>query len=143
MDVVVICDLDHFKNLNDTQGHLAGDRVLADFGALLRAELRGSDFAGRFGGEEFMLLLPGMSVSTAAVLLQRLHQRWSLLVPEVTFSAGVAQCTDLLPVQNVVAAGDQALYAANAAGRNRDCTPTCHELAGVPAQPGFSVHHPG
>jgi diguanylate cyclase (GGDEF)-like protein len=119
-DVVVICDLDHFKALNDSQGHLSGDRVLADFGALLHAELRSGDFAGRFGGEEFMLLLPDTATTTAAVLLNRLHRSWSLMHRGVTFSAGIAQCKTDRSVADTVKAADVALYRAKAEGRDCD-----------------------
>ena len=118
-DVVVLCDLDHFKALNDLHGHLAGDQVLADFGALLRAGLRDGDVAGRFGGEEFLLLLPATSPEDASRTVQRLHASWSPMHPEVTFSTGAAVHADR-PVAQTVAAADAALYAAKAAGRDTD-----------------------
>jgi diguanylate cyclase (GGDEF)-like protein len=118
-DVVVLCDLDHFKPLNDTYGHLAGDRVLADFGALLRAELRDGDVAGRFGGEEFLLLLPATTPAAAARVLDRLHVSWRRVHPEVTFSTGSATHGHR-PVALTVQAADEALYAAKSAGRDTD-----------------------
>jgi diguanylate cyclase (GGDEF)-like protein len=129
--VVVLCDLDHFKALNDTHGHLAGDRVLADFGALLRTGIRVVDFAGRFGGEEFLLVLPGVTDEQAASVLARLHEEWVVRHPEVTFSTGRAECRDDRSVQQTVASADVALYAAKAAGRNVD-----RSSSGVPAQVG-------
>jgi len=125
-DVVVICDLDHFKTLNDIHGHLLGDRVLADFGAMLRAELRDGDFAGRFGGEEFMLLLQDTTVPAATVLLTRLHRSWGLLHPGVTFSAGLAACTSGRDVEDAVAVADRSLYLAKSHGR--DCDRSEHDL---------------
>jgi diguanylate cyclase (GGDEF)-like protein len=129
--VVVLCDLDHFKVLNDTHGHLAGDRVLADFGALLRTGIRAVDFAGRFGGEEFLLVLPGVTDEQAASVLARLHQEWASRHPEVTFSTGRSECRHDRSVQQTMASADVALYAAKAAGRNVD-----RSSSGVPAQVG-------
>ena len=120
-DAIVLCDLDHFKSLNDNRGHLAGDQVLADFGALLRAELRASDLAGRFGGEEFLLLLSATDLLSARRLVERLHRSWARLHPEVTFSAGLAGCRSNRAATATIAAADTALYAAKAAGRDTDC----------------------
>jgi diguanylate cyclase (GGDEF)-like protein len=119
-DTVVMCDLDHFKVLNDRDGHAAGDQALADFGGLLRAALRGGDAAGRYGGEEFVLLLSETSPEAALDVLIRMRSRWSTLHPEVTFSSGIAAITDAAPVSVAMAAADDALYASKAAGRNCD-----------------------
>ena len=120
-DAIVICDLDHFKRLNDTQGHAAGDAVLAELGAVLRACLRKDDHASRYGGEEFALVLPATNVLQTEVTLRRLRHQWSILQPDVTFSAGIATCRDDRAPIHTLAAADQALYAAKAAGRNQDC----------------------
>ncbi len=117
-DTLILCDLDHFKRFNDEHGHLAGDRLLRDFGLLLRAMLRDGDFAARYGGEEFALLLPGTDPDTARIVLRRLHEKWALLRPDVTFSAGVATWGSAVDL--TLEAADQALYAAKAGGRNRD-----------------------
>ncbi|HEU5271306.1 MAG TPA: GGDEF domain-containing protein [Jatrophihabitans sp.] len=119
-DTLVLCDLDHFKQLNDTLGHAAGDAVLTDFGLVIRATLRKLDYAARYGGEEFALLLPATATAQAAILLTRLRKRWAILHPEITFSAGVATCRDGQPVAATLAEADRAMYAAKAAGRNRD-----------------------
>jgi diguanylate cyclase (GGDEF)-like protein len=119
-DTVVICDLDHFKTLNDTQGHAAGDRVLAEFGRVLSAGLRRDDYAGRYGGEEFALVLPDTNASEAATTLARLRGQWAILQPDVTFSAGIATCRSDRTPSETIAVADQALYAAKAAGRNQD-----------------------
>ena len=119
-DTVVICDLDHFKVLNDTQGHAAGDRVLSEFGQILRAGLRRDDYAGRYGGEEFALVLPATNEAEAGVTLARMRRQWAILQVEVTFSAGIATCRSDRTPSETVAAADQALYAAKAAGRNQD-----------------------
>jgi diguanylate cyclase (GGDEF)-like protein len=118
-DAVVFVDLDHFKRLNDEHGHVAGDDVLRDFGAALRAALRTSDVGARYGGEEFVLLLADAHVSGAESLLARLRDEWRVQRPEVTFSAGVAVVGPDGDANRAVAAADAALYRAKAAGRNR------------------------
>ena len=119
-DTLVLCDLDHFKQLNDTLGHAAGDSVLTEFGLVIRATLRQFDYAARYGGEEFALLLPGTSADQAAMLLGRLRLRWAILHPEVTFSTGVATYRDGVAGSVTLAEADRAMYAAKDAGRNRD-----------------------
>jgi diguanylate cyclase (GGDEF)-like protein len=119
-DTVVMCDLDHFKALNDRDGHAAGDQALADFGGLLRGALRGEDAAGRYGGEEFVLLLSDTSPEAALDVLMRMRSRWSKVQPLVTFSSGIAAVTTATPVTAAMAAADEALYTSKAAGRDCD-----------------------
>jgi diguanylate cyclase (GGDEF)-like protein len=119
-DVIVICDLDRFKQFNDTHGHLAGDQLLIDFGRLLHTELRAQDYAARYGGEEFALVLAGTDAGEAQALLRRLHEQWAVLRPDVTFSAGIAQHGGCQDVTSTLRAADEALFAAKRAGRNRD-----------------------
>jgi diguanylate cyclase (GGDEF)-like protein len=119
-DTLVMCDLDHFKALNDRQGHAAGDQVLADFGELLIASLRGEDAAGRYGGEEFVLLLSQTSPEAALDVLIRMRIRWASMHPGLTFSSGVAAITDSAPVAAALSAADEALYSSKQAGRNCD-----------------------
>jgi len=119
-DTVVLLDLDHFKALNDSQGHTAGDSVLADFGLVVRATLRQADYAARYGGEEFALLLPETNEAETAVTLQRLRQRWSVLRPDVTFSAGLACWRTEWDSTEALIAADRALYRAKSSGRNCD-----------------------
>jgi diguanylate cyclase (GGDEF)-like protein len=117
-DAIVLCDLDHFKQVNDVHGHHVGDRMLADFGALLRTCLRTEDYCARYGGEEFLLLLPDTDLATAQLVVQRLHDAWHLMTPATTFSAGIAASrADRTPADTVNAA-DEALYQAKAAGRD-------------------------
>lgn len=118
-DVVVMVDLDHFKELNDTQGHDVGDQVLRRFGQCLRATLREADIACRFGGEEFLLVLPSTEAAHASSILQRLRERWLADSPlHVTFSAGVAPVgTD--GFAGAIQAADAALYRAKQNGRDR------------------------
>ncbi|GAB2458813.1 hypothetical protein GCM10027265_04980 [Jatrophihabitans fulvus] len=117
---LIVCDLDHFKRINDEQGHSVGDQVLADFGSAMRATLREDDYCARFGGEEFVLVLPSTTPEQGLTVLDRLRQRWHLLQPTVTFSAGIACCRDGRNATLTLAAADTALYDAKDAGRNTD-----------------------
>ena len=129
---VAILDIDHFKKVNDTYGHLAGDAVLAAIAAATRALLRDYDIVGRFGGEEFAILLPRTTAAEASWVTDRLRARIPhIAIPSgapvispvpsgVTVSIGVAATArarhDLL---DLLAAADRALYQAKNAGRNR------------------------
>jgi diguanylate cyclase (GGDEF)-like protein len=118
-DVVAMVDLDHFKDVNDRLGHLAGDEVLRSFGGALRHGLRAADTAARLGGEEFLLLLPRTTVSGAQALLERLRARWVDERPQpISFSAGLA-AVGPDGGRAALAAADRALYAAKGAGRDR------------------------
>ena len=121
----VIVDLDHFKQINDRFGHASGDEVLAAVGAALTASLRESDFAGRFGGEEFLVLLPDTDTDGAYLVAEKIRTTVSAIrVPgverDITASAGVA---DLLAhggtATSMLREADRALYAAKAEGRDR------------------------
>lgn len=123
---LVLLDVDHFKQINDTYGHQAGDRVLARLAALLRQHLRRTDIIGRYGGEEFGVLLDQLSVDDAQRLIARLLGEFSALDHaageqhfRVTFSAGIAPYTEGLARHVWIELADQALYAAKKAGRNR------------------------
>ncbi|BEP12918.1 hypothetical protein acdb102_12290 [Acidothermaceae bacterium B102] len=119
-DAVVFLDLDHFKDLNDTLGHVAGDRELATFGGVLREHVREGDVVARYGGEEFAVIVRGSGRLGAALLVNRLRDDWALH-SEVTFSAGAAlHEEDALPGLTLAAA-DRAVYAAKDAGRDRLC----------------------
>jgi diguanylate cyclase (GGDEF)-like protein len=117
-DALVVCDLDRFKQVNDERGHARGDRILADFGGMLRLALREGDYCARYGGEEFVVVLPQSSVEAADAFVSRLHSLWAALQPQVTFSAGIARCRAGQPTDVTLAAADTALYAAKDAGRN-------------------------
>ncbi|WP_169952870.1 GGDEF domain-containing protein [Microbispora sp. H11081] len=128
---LVLVDIDHFKKVNDTYGHLVGDQVLAQVAATLRTQLREYDVVGRFGGEEFVVLLPGADVREARRVAERLRARVGrMVVPSeqaavtVTVSAGVAIMNmhgeDLI---ELLAAADLALYRAKELGRDRVCLP--------------------
>ena len=121
----LMLDLDHFKQINDRFGHASGDDVLAAVGAALTSCLRESDFAGRFGGEEFLVLLPDTDPDGAVLVAEKVRAAVAAItVPgvdrEITASAGIA---DLLANGGTAASmlreADRALYAAKAAGRDR------------------------
>jgi diguanylate cyclase (GGDEF)-like protein len=127
-DAVCLLDLDHFKRVNDALGHAAGDELLADAAAVLRESVRKQDSVIRYGGEEFLVLLPGGGSSGAAALDRRLRERWATRERPTTFSVGMAVVRTADPGRSLVAAGggaaavaeaDAALYRAKAAGRNQ------------------------
>ncbi|MDY6942297.1 MAG: diguanylate cyclase [Pseudomonadota bacterium] len=126
---LVICDLDHFKDVNDECGHLAGDAVLRTITGRLRGALRKTDILGRYGGEEFGIVLPDTDLGNAIRAAERLRRGVSSkLIPfeenelYITASLGVAQWHDKMDsVESFIAAADQALYQAKALGRNRVC----------------------
>jgi len=124
----VMIDLDHFKRVNDTHGHPAGDAVLSAVGRTVLAELREVDAAGRYGGEELLLVLPGTNLEGAQSAAERVRTAIANLVVthddkllRVTASAGCATLDPQKPrsAAELVQAADAALYAAKEAGR--DC----------------------
>lgn len=117
-DALVMIDLDHFKSINDTEGHSAGDEVLRSLGRFLREEVRGSDAVARYGGEEFIFVARD-SKGGALHAAQRLVERWRATSPRTTFSAGVATRTDGESPQETLDRADSALYRAKAGGRDR------------------------
>ncbi len=118
-DTLVLCDIDHFKEFNDTFGHLAGDQLLADFGLMLRDGLRLPDYAARYGGDEFALVLVGADLNIAAAVVDRLRREWSVLDTDATFSAGIAAFVPGEGADASLRNADRALYQAKAAGRDR------------------------
>ncbi len=123
---VVLLDLDNFKCINDSFGHAAGDSVLQGFADIVRSLLRGTELLGRWGGEEFLLLLPGTEAGQAQPCVQRVLDkvaaaRFAGLTRDmaVTCSAGLAQCGAGESIATLVERSDRALYRAKAAGRNR------------------------
>lgn len=116
---LMLLDLDHFKELNDHEGHPAGDDVLRRCGALLATISRRGDVAARFGGEEFCLVMVGAANAEADMLSQRLGAAWAREEMPVTFSAGIAAYRPGEPSASVIARADAALYAAKRAGRAR------------------------
>jgi len=124
---VVVADLDWFKDVNDRHGHPAGDAVLREFAVLLQETLRDIDLAGRWGGEEFLLILPGTDLAGGAQVAERIRAalagRFVLSVDgtpiPVTASFGVAATPPATTAAELFAAADAALYEAKRAGKNR------------------------
>ena len=123
---LVVCDLDHFKNINDTHGHLAGDDVIKAFGEIIRQTARSTDVIGRIGGEEFALLLWNADQKGANLVAQQLRSALSTcdLTASIgetssTASFGIAQWNGLDTYRGLFALADKALYHAKHSGR--DC----------------------
>ena len=128
---LVLCDIDKFKHINDSFGHTAGDRALLSVAMALQKSLRKADIVGRYGGDEFMIILPETSLAGAKRIAEKIRRTvegldleipWNKQV-RVTLSMGVASCC--APVENIdtfVTLADTALYASKEAGRNRVAT---------------------
>ena len=145
---VLMADLDHFKRINDAHGHRAGDAVLAGVGEAIRAALRGTDAAGRYGGEEILIVLPQTDLEGARVLAERLRQA----VEHAEFAIGGARVSitvsigaaalggDVRSADDLVEAADGALYGAKESGRNRVVLARPH--SGVDTSPGRRTPEP-
>ncbi|MDR8373560.1 diguanylate cyclase [Pseudomonas lactis] len=125
---LAIFDLDNFKRINDHHGHSAGDYVLQCFNQLSQRQLRSTDIFARFGGEEFVVLLPESDQKQAVALLDRLREQWvreSLPTPggvlHSSVSIGVVQIDSAQPLEYWIERADAALYRAKSAGRNKVC----------------------
>lgn len=119
---VLFCDLDHFKTVNDTMGHAAGDQILQQVAAVLRQRLRRGDFAARCGGDEFVVLLPDTAKPQALKVAEDLRRRISSIPTacHVTASIGVSSPgVGQLDPRVVLDQADQAMYLAKGSGRNR------------------------
>ena len=121
----IMLDLDHFKQINDRYGHSAGDRVLKSLAQLLREQLRKSDQTGRYGGEEFGIIMPDTQAITACEIIEDLHKRFAQLTHQddgreftCSFSAGIACASAFGEEKNLIEAADEALYQAKEMGRN-------------------------
>jgi diguanylate cyclase (GGDEF)-like protein len=122
---VLAIDLDHFKLINDAYGHGRGDEVLAGAAAAIEGAIRASDFAGRIGGEEFVVFAPGTNAESAKVLGEKLRVAVEALqLPgverKVTASVGIAAYPDdAVDSESILRKADRALYSAKERGRNR------------------------
>lgn len=131
MAALVIFDIDHFKRVNDTYGHPAGDKVIQMVAEVIREQIRDTDYAGRYGGEEFVVLMPDIDSSGALIFAERLRKRIEALLVTYenqtipfTISLGVADLS--LPTdghKQLIERADQALYASKKGGRNQT---TCY-----------------
>ncbi len=122
---IIMADLDHFKEINDTHGHMVGDKVLAEVGARIRAALREFDVVGRYGGEEFVVVLENTSRHTARLIAERIRQRIASspikvghLQLQLTISQGLAVRAEGDDLQRLLQRADDAMYQAKRAGRN-------------------------
>ena len=120
---MLMLDLDKFKQINDQFGHLAGDEVLRGFGRLLRTDIRATDVPGRWGGEEFIIVLPSSTFFDAVTLAEHLRERLANLKfsfgAVITTSIGVAACRPADSVEEWIKRADLALYRAKINGRNQ------------------------
>lgn len=126
---IALLDIDFFKNVNDRFGHDGGDMVLRTFAQEARAQLRAGDLLARWGGEEFLLMLPESDVDAARLVLLRMAEAVRAIRIEgldigrdVTFSAGLVQRKDGEPFTETIARADKAMYAAKGSGRNKVVT---------------------
>jgi diguanylate cyclase (GGDEF)-like protein len=120
--VLLIFDLDHFKNINDTKGHQHGDKVLLHFANTLRTQLRQTDCTGRYGGEEFMALLPETDQATALQISQRIHDATNNGHEACQVSIGLTNWQGTEDsMEAMISRADTAVYEAKAQGRNRTC----------------------
>jgi diguanylate cyclase (GGDEF)-like protein len=129
-------DLDRFKQINDAFGHSMGDRVLKALARLVQLRLRASDFVGRVGGEEFMLIMPETGVDAAHAVVDELRAQFGRQPHQLasrtlfaSFSAGVAGARGPLSGAALARAADRALYRAKRGGRDRALTATEAEFA--------------
>lgn len=138
---ILICDIDHFKFVNDVHGHLAGDDVLREVAARLRAAVRGQDGIGRYGGEEFLIVLRGCSGQHLAERAEQLrhaiaaepfHANGKTLSLTISIGAATRQDADAAPsVESLLRCADEALYQAKRAGRNRVILADTAVLGGI------------
>jgi diguanylate cyclase (GGDEF)-like protein len=124
---IVMCDIDHFKTLNDTYGHQAGDEVIRSLSRFMREQARASDILCRYGGEEFLLVLPGMSPDNAIERIDAWRKKFSeqrVIFGPFELAATLSMGISSYPAHGetpelLIAAADQALYLAKRKGRNR------------------------
>lgn len=120
---LVILDLDHFKHFNDTYGHLVGDKVLVKLAETISANIRKTDLFARWGGEEFVLLLPETDLDNAKIMCEKLRHKVEMIecdeTERITASFGVTQLHQEDTLKTALDRADRALYEAKKAGRNR------------------------
>ena len=123
---LLLLDIDHFKRINDVNGHVNGDRILRGVAAKIIESIRTNDFAARYGGEEFAVIFPATKLSEAMEVADRIRLnisktnfRLDNLNIRVTVSGGVSECAKGMTCEAVIEAADRALYSAKSKGRNR------------------------
>jgi diguanylate cyclase len=126
--VLILADIDHFKWINDTHGHQAGDHVVMHIGEFLRKSIRDRDFVARFGGDEFAILLDNTELELGLQIAERIRSavtkcnfgtRLSAAEAAITFSVGVSVARPDSTAESIVREADQALYQSKESGRNR------------------------
>ncbi|RLA41145.1 MAG: hypothetical protein DRQ64_03040 [Gammaproteobacteria bacterium] len=133
--VFAMVGLDHFKGVNASYGHPVGDEVIKNVSRLLAQRLRQSDIVGRYGGEEFAIILPDTTLEAARVLMDDLREQFASIKHRCkkgefscTFSVGLAALPPYSEVNGLIDAADGALYRAKDEGRNRTCVSEGIEL---------------
>ena len=120
---VILLDLDHFKKINDNYGHQVGDQVLKEVSSILLDSIRNVDYCGRWGGEEFLIILPETELGSAVTLAKRLRKEIEehifSKIDILTSSFGVASYSSKKKIKDIIKEADEALYAAKENGRNR------------------------
>ncbi|WP_110428828.1 diguanylate cyclase [Glaciecola sp. KUL10] len=121
---LILIDFDHFKKLNDALGHDVGDLVLESGGRLMKSVIREQDLVGRWGGEEFLLLMPNTEIDGASVVAEKLRSQVEQILSEeikstVTITLGIAQCGRSETIESCLKRADEALYKGKELGRNR------------------------
>jgi diguanylate cyclase (GGDEF)-like protein len=121
----MLLDIDHFKQVNDQYGHLVGDTVLQEVAAILTKETRARDIVGRWGGEEFMVVLPnagnGRALEIAESIRMAIKNHFFGKAGHITISIGVCEVSEKLRTLEVIDLADRALYKAKDSGRDRVC----------------------
>lgn len=135
---LALIDIDHFKAINDTRGHAAGDDALRQVAHTISSHLRDYDYLGRFGGDEFLLILPQTSYQDALKVVERIQQAIRSLPisrseQPITLSIGVTEAIPFEPVETILARADAALYKAKHAGRDRSHVLPPTEAVEIPA----------
>lgn len=121
---IILMDIDHFKLVNDKWGHIAGDSVLSEMGKILKQEFRSEDASGRYGGEEFLIILIGTPLDSAYNVAERLrikieNRDFPMVEKTITASFGVAEYSEKDEIEGFIARADSKLYLAKEKGRNR------------------------
>ena len=125
---IILSDIDHFKHINDTYGHLAGDFILREVANMFKSSCRESDIAGRYGGEEFIILLQDTNRDGAVEFAERLRKliegltfEYNNINLKITISFGVAEFKNDKSPEELIKRSDEALYVAKETGRNKVC----------------------
>jgi polar amino acid transport system substrate-binding protein len=119
---IILIDIDYFKKVNDQFGHNQGDKTLKEVASILKTEARESDYVGRWGGEEFLIICPETDLDGVRTLAEKLRNTISEFpftrIGHITASFGIATCSNDSSFENMINHADQALYTAKSAGRN-------------------------